>query len=204
MPRLLLACFAICAFCLVPLGSAAAEVDACDLTAGHPSDPNHLGPGVATAEVVTHVAIPACRAAVEREPDNARFRYQLGRVIYYWANANEGDPSEGIEHIRIAADAGYAQAQFVFGLLKRYAGDFCAAEPWTRRAANQGLKSARLAYADDLTAGRYASCAEIADHGVVSGYLDGAASQVDGYYEGLLLGALRRQLDGMASGGSDD
>ncbi len=204
MPRLLLTLFAICASCLVPLPGAAAELDACDLTAGHPSDPNRSGPGVATNDVVTHVAIPACRAALERQPDNARFHYQLGRVIYYWANANGGDPAEGVEHIQVAADSGYPQAQFVFGLLKRYAGDFCAAEPWTRRAAAQALKSARLAYADDLTAGRYASCSDVADIATVSSFLDGAATQVEGYYEGLLLGSLRRQLDAMAAGSSDD
>ena len=71
-------------------------VDACDLAAGHPSDPDHVGPGVATRDVVAHIAIPACRAAVEREPGNPRFHYQLGRAIVYWADANNGDDSEGV------------------------------------------------------------------------------------------------------------
>jgi len=174
----------------------AADIDPCDAAAGHPSDPGLVGPGVPTGEVATHVAIPACRAAVERDPDNPRFHYQLGRVIYYWAGANDGDAAEAVIHIQQAADMGYAQAQFVRGLLHKYAGDHCASEPLVRAAADQGLKSAYLTYADDALAGRYGDCAEFATRDRLEGYLGQVSVQLSGYYQTMLLGALERQLEG--------
>ena len=174
--------------------AAADEIDPCDRAAAHPSDPDRTGPGVSSADVVTHVAIPACRAAVLRDPDNPRFHYQLGRAIVYWADGNGADGAEGVAEVRVAADMGYRQAQFVLGFLHKRAGDICAAEPLIRAAAEQGLKSARLTYVDDVTAGRYAGCGVSASHDDMLGYLDGAAAQASGYYENMLLGSLRRQL----------
>ena len=176
-------------------GTADDGVDACDLAAGHPSDPDHVGPGVATREVVAHIAIPACRAAVEREPGNPRFHYQLGRAIVYWADANNGDDSEGFAEVKAASDMGYRQAQFVLGLLHKRLGEVCAAEPLNKAAADQGLKSARLTYVDDVTAGQYDACGISASAEEMSAYLEGAKQQVSGYYEGMLLGSLERQLD---------
>lgn len=173
---------------------AAAEPDACDIAAAHPSDPDRVGAGVATADVVTHVAIPACRAAVEREPTTARYHYQLGRALFYWASANDADTAEGVAAVAVAADLGYRQAEFVLGLLTARAGDLCGAEPLYRRAADQGLKSARLTYVNDVVAGRYDACEETAPRETLQSYLAGAASQVDGYYEQLLLQGLERQL----------
>ena len=176
------------------LPALADDVDPCDLAAGHPSDPDRVGPGVATDDVVTHVAIPACRAAVEREPDNPRFHYQLGRAIFYWSGANAGDATEGIAEVRVAAAMGYRQAQFVSALLHKRAGEYCEAEALNKAAADQGLKSARLTYVDDVTAGLYDRCGVSATLPEMFAYLDAAADQVSGYYEDMLLGSLRRQL----------
>lgn len=173
------------------------EPDACDVAAAHPSDPDRIGAGVATADVVTHVAIPACRAAVAREPQTARFHYQLGRVLFYWATANDGDASEGVAEVAAAADMGYRQAEFVLGLLTAREGDLCGAERLYRRAADQGLKSARLTYVNDVVAGRYDGCEETASHETLRSYLTGAASQIDGYYEQLFLQGLERQLEAL-------
>ena len=173
----------------------AAELDDCDIAAAHPSDPDRVGEGVATAKVVTHVAIPACRTAVERDPTQARFHYQLGRAIVYWAEANGADADEGVAAVKTAADMGYRQAQFVFGLLKARSGDLCAAEPWYRAAADQGLKSARITYVNDAVQGRYRGCGATASPQALVDYLDGAASQVSGYYENMLLDGLLRQLE---------
>ncbi len=178
----------------LPVCAAAGEIDPCDVTAGHPSDPDRIGPGVATADVVTHVAIPACRAAIDREPDNARFHYQLGRAIVYWAQANGADPAEGAREVAVAADMGYRQAQFVSGYLHKLGGDLCAAEPLYRAAAEQGLKSARLSYVDEMLAGNFDDCGPGASTDDMRAFLDGAAEQVSGYYENMLLGSLRRQL----------
>ena len=110
------------AYCLlmffVATGAAAAELDRCDVAAAHPSDPDRIGEGVATENVVTHVAIPACRSAVERNPMEPRFHYQLGRAIVYWAQANGANADEGIAAVKTAADMGYRQAQFVLRLTR--------------------------------------------------------------------------------------
>ena len=179
------------------LPAVAAEPDACDTAAAHPSDPDRVGPGVATADVVTHVAIPACRAAVKREPNIARFHYQLGRALVYWASANDADTSEGVAAVAAAADLGYRQAEFVLGLLAAREGDLCAAEPLPGGTAAPGLKSARLTYVNDVVAGRFEACEETAPRETLLGYLAGAASQVDGYYEQLFLQGLERQLEAL-------
>jgi len=176
----------------------AVEVDECDLQAAHPSDPEHLGPGKSSGDVVTHRAIPACRQAVAEHPDVARFHYQLGRSLVYWADANNGDTAEGIEHLERAADMGYAQALFVLGLMYRRAGEICASEPVTRKAADQGLKSARISYVNAVLAGDYGDCGVSASFAEMSAYLEGAASQVTGYYENMLLANLKRQLNSIA------
>ena len=180
---------------LAAAGAAAEELHDCDIAAAHPSDPDRIGEGVVTANVVTHVAIPACRSAVERDPAEARFHYQLGRAIVYWAEANGASAEEGIASVKTAADMGYRQAQFVFGLLKARSGDLCAAEPWYKAAADQGLKSARITYVDDAVAGRYRGCGASASEVELAEYLDGAQAQVTGYYENMLLAGLRRQLE---------
>ena len=170
------------------------HITECDIQAAHPSDPDHVGEGRSSSQVVTHRAIPACRAAIEAFPDNPRFHYQLGRAIVYWADANEGDDSEGLKHIRIAADLGYTQALFVLGLMHIRDGDLCAAEPVTKQAADQGLKSARISYVNYAVAGDFDRCGMSATVEDMDTYLDGAASQVSGWYENMLLGNLRRQL----------
>ena len=174
--------------------AASAEPGACDLAAAHPSDPDKVAPGVAAEAVVTHVAIPACRAAVAREPGNPRLRYQLGRSLVYWAGANDADDAAGIAEVEAAADLGYRQAQFVLGLLYVRRGDVCAAEPLYKAAADQGLKSARLTYVDDMLARRYTDCPASASRSELSAYLEGATMQVSGYYENMLLASLKRQL----------
>lgn len=76
---LMLLLIASAAWALSPPALAQA-IDACDWEAGHPSDPDRIGPGIGSGDVNTARAIDACRRAVEREPDNARFHYQLGRA----------------------------------------------------------------------------------------------------------------------------
>ena len=177
-------------------GTVAAEVPVheCDLQAAHPSDPDHLGPGRSSSEVVTHRAIPACRQAVAEYPDVARFHYQLGRALVYWADANGGDTAEGIRHLAHAADMGYTQALFVLGLMHRRAGDVCASEPVTKKAADQGLKSARITYVNGVLGGDYGPCGLSASMEEMRAYLDGASTQVSGYYENMLLANLERQF----------
>lgn len=181
------------ALLVLPLSMHAKEMNACDREVGHPSDPNRVGPGRSTAEVVTHVAIPACRAAIEKEPDNPRFHYQLGRALYYWAGANDGDTTEAIKHIKIAAEMDYTQAVFVYGYLNQLMGNHCESEPLIRKAAEMNLKSGMLTYVNTFQSGGYDGC-DTASVATMRGYLENVAKQMDGYYEGLLLKSLQRQL----------
>lgn len=192
----LYACLFSCTFCLLATPLAAEEITECDLQAGHPSDPQHLGPGVSSGAMILQKAIPACRAALAANPESARAHYQLARSLVYWADANGADISEGMEHLEIAAGKDYTQALFVLGLMYRREDRACEIEALTRKAADQGLKSARLTYVDDVLAGLYQGCELGADKATMAGYLKAAAEQVNGYYEGMLLGALKRELDG--------
>ena len=72
-------------------------------------------------------------------------------------------------------------------------------EPVRRRAAEAGLKSARLAYIDNAVGGRWSDCGVVLDADLMVGFLDAAVYQVSGYYENMLLGALRRELAGLTS-----
>ena len=134
------------------------DVHDCDREVAHPSDPDKVVDGVGSGDVVTHRAIPACRAAVEAYPDVARFHYQLGRAIVYWAGANDGNMDEGLQHLEHAAEMKHEQSEFVLGLMRRTLGNVCASEPLTKRAADQGLKSARITYVNATLAGDYDDC----------------------------------------------
>ena len=93
-----------------------------------------------------------------------------------------------------AADMDYTQALFVLGLLHLREGEVCAAEPLTKQAADQGLKSARISYVNAMLAGDYDACGVTATHSEMTAYLEGATSQVSGYYENMLLANLKRGL----------
>jgi len=173
---------------------AAQEITECDRLAAHPSDPNHAGDGVSSGDVDTRKAITACEAAVAKWPENPRFHYQLGRALVYDADKVNGDTSLGIAHLEHASDMQYPQAMFVLGLMYRRAGDICASEPLTRSAADKGLKSARITYANAVISGEYANCGATASPAEIDTYLQMAEAQVSGYYERMLLQNLDRQL----------
>ena len=176
----------------------AQDITECDIQAGHPSDPGHLGAGRKSGEVLIQLAIPACREAVKSDPANPRFHYQLGRALVYWADVNDGDLSEGLEHLKQAADMDYTQAMFVLGLMYKRQGDNCAAESLTKVAADKGLKSARISYVDDVLGGVYSGCKRSASKEEMAAYLAAAGTQVSGWYESMLLGALTRQIKAAA------
>lgn len=181
----------------------AEEITECDLLAGHPSDPNHLGPGVLAGELVVQKAIPACRDAVAADPESGRAHYQLSRSLIYWADANGGDLSEAMEQLQIAADQEYVQALFVLGLRYRSEGKICEAEIVSRKAADQGLKSAQISYVNDVLAGQYSGCELSSDKAKMKSYLEASAVQVGTYYENkpgsyyerMLLSVLNRELE---------
>ena len=178
----------------LPVVASAQAIDACDWEVGHPSDPDRVGPGVGSGEVDTARAIAACRAAIEREPDTARFHYQLGRALVYQADRDGTDWNIGMPPLEKAAALEHRQAMFVLGLMHKRAGDVCASEPVTRGAAQRGLKSARITYVNDYLSGALDACPPRASLEEMQGFLADARGQVSGYYENMLLDALERHL----------
>lgn len=167
----------------------------CDTSAAHKSDPDRVGPGVGSQQVVVQVAIPACRNAVADYPEVARFHYQLGRVLVYWADANNADTSEGVKYVKQAAEMGHTQAIFVLGLMYQRENKTCEVEPLFKLAADKGLKSARLSYVNEVLKGGFSSCELSASNKDMQRYLEQASEQVNGYYESMLLDNLKQQLN---------
>ena len=141
----------------------------------------------------------ACRSDLETDSDNPRLQYQLARAIVYHADRNGTYYEEGMVYLAQSAAAGHTQAMFVYGLMLSRESRACEAAPWMRLAAEAGLKSARLAYVDNAVGGRWSDCGVVLDADLMAGFLDAAADQVSGYYENMLLGALRRELAGLTS-----
>lgn len=191
-------------FALVSLlfagGAGAQTLTACDWEAAHPSDPYHVGPGVGSKAVDTERAIAACEQAVADNPEEPRFHYQLGRALVYHADRNGTDWHVGLPHLQKAAEDGYVQAQFVLGLMHQRDGDACAAARTIKRAADAGLKAARIGYSNDHLAGRLDGCEGAATLDELDAYLAAAGKQVSGWYEQMLLEALRRDLAGRSAG----
>lgn len=180
-----------CWFSLPAWGQA---ITACDWEVGHPSDPDRVGPGISSSEVDTERAMAACRRDLTADPDNPRLQYQLARAIVYHADRTGMSYEEGMLYLAQSAAGGHIQAMFVYGLMLSQASRACEAAPWMRRAAEAGLKSARIAYVDNVVGGRWAECGMAFDVDAMASFLDAAGDQVSGYYENMLLEALRREL----------
>ena len=138
----------------LPAVASAQAITACDWEVGHPSDPDRVGPGVSSSKVDTERAMAACRSDLSTDSDNPRLQYQLARAIVYHADRHGTSYEEGIVYLAQSAAAGHTQAMFVYGLMLSRESRACEAAPWMRRAAEAGLKSARLAYVDNALGGR--------------------------------------------------
>jgi TPR repeat protein len=107
--------FVCCAAVLFQVHVAAAQTQSateCDTLAASPEDPQRNAPGIDFNRVNPKAAIPACKAAVEQLPDEARLHFQLGRS-YSRAKNYEA----AVEHYKKAAEAGYGIAQFNLGIM---------------------------------------------------------------------------------------
>lgn len=85
-------------------------VDECDLLAAHPSDPERMSDGVPEGALIPKLAHIACADAVEREPDNPRFLFQLARA-YNAQNKKEA----ALLSLKKASSLGYAAASAMLG-----------------------------------------------------------------------------------------
>lgn len=159
----------------------------CDRLAAHPEDPQKVTPGLPAEQIDYPAAIAACEAAVAAEPANMRVRYQLARVLFY-SNANE----RAVEQMRIAADAGYVQAQYIYATFiargRPYAPtDICLAEQYWRKAADARRQSARVQYVRHALRERFAGCPGAASWADMRAMLDAAAEDATGIYQQAIV-----------------
>lgn len=187
----------IASISLAALLAAAAPTDPvtdCDRLAANPEDPDRLAPAVPREKADLPRAIAACEAEVARNAANARARYQLARVLFY---AN--DTKRAMEEMKKAADAGYRQAQFVYGLLidnKRPDAptDICITEQYWLKSARAGRQAARVSYVRHVVKDKFAACTLGSTPAELKQFLDAALAESDNYYQRLLIDDLNEQL----------
>ena len=175
-----------------------AAVTRCDELAAHPLDPARNAPGQSTADIDLPVAIATCRADAAAQPDNARIRYQLARVLFY-----AGQFDEAMVEMRRAADGGHAQAQFVYGIfvIKERPGaptDPCVAERNWQAAAEGGRHAAAVHYAVQRLRGTFDACDDPATAEDLDRWLSAAEQAAPpgyaGYYRRIFIDDLKYRL----------
>ena len=191
------------ALLLVLFGAAAPAmaddvITGCDLLAGHPADPDKLGAGASSALVKKDLptAIAVCRRDLGNDPENARLRYNLGRVLYY-----SGQFKEGFAEVSAAAEQQHRQALFVAGLIygdgqaELFEPQPCKALPLWLEAARQDHYAARISLARNYLRGEYAGCGVDLNAAEMRGFVESAAGETKSYYESLLVSYLIEQLE---------
>jgi len=126
-------------------GSAPSRADdgaECDRLAASPYDPERSA-GVEYLLIDATNAVAACQKAVSQNPQNASWRYQLGRAL-----ARAGKKSEAVDAYQVAADAGYAAARYALADLYEHADgverDYEKALSAFQRAASAGMSNAAV------------------------------------------------------------
>jgi len=180
-------------------GAGASEtVTRCDELATHPLDPAAVAPGKSTGDIDLPLAIATCREDVAADPENARLRYQLGRVLFY-----SGEFAEAMVEMRRAADGGHAQAQFVYGIfvIKERPGaptDPCIAERYWQASAEGGRHAAAVHYAMQQLRGTFAACDDPATAAELDRWLSAASEAAPagyaGYYRRVFVDDLKYRL----------
>lgn len=173
---------------------AAPSITECDRLASHPEDPDRVAPAVETKDLQFDAAIKACEADLKADPENNRVRYILGR-LYFYNKQNE----KAVEQVRIAADKGYRQAQFVFGAFiknkRPFAPtDMCLVEDYWLKSAQAGRQAARISYVNHVLRGKFAGCKIQLSKDEMKAMLDTAANDKPGYYERVLLDDMYEDL----------
>lgn len=86
--------------------------DACDLAAGAALDLNGVGVYRLPNELDLVGGLAACEASVQANPDNARYRYQLGRL-----QQSTKQLEKAYENFQTAAEAGHIRAKYGLAVL---------------------------------------------------------------------------------------
>lgn len=170
------------------------DVTPCDQATAHPFDPNKVAPGVSQAQMNFSSAIAACEAAVAKDPDNPRLRYQLARVYTY-----SGQTGKGWPHMEVAVAAEYPQALFVSGYMQYLGytdtgGDVCRAGREIRRSAEYGRLAAQVGFARYALDGGFDGCEGLVEPAEMLEFLDAAAESTDDYYRTMLIGMLKSEV----------
>lgn len=193
--------FLLTALLMIPTASGAVQPTECDRLTANPEDPDRVATGVERKDIDLARAIAVCEAQLEASPADVRTRYQLARVLFY-----SGQNERAVKEMKTAADAGYRQAQFVFGALvsnqrSHAPEDICVAEHYWLQSARNGRQAARVSYVRHFLNGRFDTCKRQADLAEMEKFLVEAASAASNYYEGMLiedlstrLGAVRQQI----------
>jgi len=188
---------------VIPTARCDVQPTECDRITAHPDDPDRVATGVEREEIDLAKATAICEAQLATDPANARIRYQLARVLFY-----AGQQERAVKEMQAAADAGYRQAQFVFGALvsnqrSHAPQDICVTEKYWLLAARTGRQAARVSYVRHFLNGRFDACARQADLAEMKRFLVEAASAASNYYEGMLiedlsakLGSVEQQMSG--------
>lgn len=181
-----------------------AAVAACDAVAAHPDDPDKVGPGHVKAEIDLPAAIKTCQKAANAEPDNLRIRYQLARMMFY-----SGERNESLKLMASAADAGYRQAQFVYGVFINYQRDgapknLCLTESYWQKSAEAGRQAARVNYVRERLNDRFAGCPDMATSEKMDDMLKAALVESGNYYESLFIKDLSERLARQSGKASTD
>ncbi len=166
----------------------------CDKFASHPEDPDRVGPAVETKNLQFDKAIAACEADLKADPNNARLHYLLGR-LYFYNNQNE----KAVAEVRLAADKGYRQAQFVFGAFinnkRPFAPtDVCLIEQYWLKSAQAGRQAARISYVRHAVQGKFAGCKVQLNRDQMQALLDQVGKESPNYYERLYIEDLSAAL----------
>jgi hypothetical protein len=173
---------------------AAEEITECDRLASHGSDPDKIAPCVSESGMNKAAAQSACEAAVAKDPNNRRLRYQLGRAYFY-----DGNFTKGMPHLEFAANAGGQQAQFVLGYVIDTAQggvkkDACRVEDLWVKSARQGRLAGQISYPHHVVRGLFKGCKQQANTAEMQGFVDGAKKQAGDYYEKLLVSMLTEEF----------
>jgi hypothetical protein len=171
------------------------KITGCDLLAAHPDDPLRVAPGFEKPEMDLPAAIAACEIAVQRDPENPRLRYQLGRVYGY-----SGLGEKGAVHRDAAVAADYPQALFVIGYLyldgrNKAPKDPCRAAELIRRSALYGRFAGQIGYPMWVMEGRFSDCKTPQDPAELRQFLDAAATQTNDFYQESLIELLKNRLN---------
>jgi tetratricopeptide (TPR) repeat protein len=163
------------------------EITECDRQASHGRDPYHVAPGVSQSSMNFSIAKAACLAAVEKDPNNPRLNYQLGRIYGY-----SGQWQKGMPYRMKAVELEYPQSLFVIGWLYLTGDtidekDTCKTHDMWVNSAELGRLAAQVALPRYYLMGEFQGCDNLVAIKELQRFLSMAKDQTDDFYTGMLI-----------------